>query len=96
MVETVEPTSTPTVTEMVTMTETVTAIETVTVTETAVVTQTVTAQAASVGGGSGSSSADVYYKNCTEAREAGAAPIRRGEPGYASHLDRDNDGIACE
>ncbi|WP_220492255.1 excalibur calcium-binding domain-containing protein [Propioniciclava sp. MC1683] len=38
----------------------------------------------------------VYYKNCTAARAAGAAPIRRGEPGYASHLDRDNDGIACE
>ena len=24
------------------------------------------------------------------------APIRRGEPGYADHLDRDGDGIACE
>ncbi len=40
--------------------------------------------------------ADVYYDNCSEARAAGAAPIRRGEPGYGSHLDRDNDGIACE
>jgi hypothetical protein len=38
----------------------------------------------------------VYYKNCTAARAAGAAPIRRGEPGYAPHLDRDGDGIACE
>jgi len=38
----------------------------------------------------------VYYKNCAAARAAGAAPIRRGEPGYASHLDRDGDGIACE
>ncbi|MFP7696447.1 excalibur calcium-binding domain-containing protein [Trueperella sp. LYQ143] len=37
-----------------------------------------------------------YYKNCTEAREAGAAPIHIGEPGYGSHLDRDRDGIACE
>ena len=36
------------------------------------------------------------YANCTEARAAGAAPIRRGEPGYGPHLDRDNDGIACE
>ncbi|PBC49155.1 calcium-binding protein [Rhodococcus sp. ACS1] len=36
------------------------------------------------------------YKNCTEARNAGAAPIYRGQDGYASHLDRDNDGIACE
>ena len=39
---------------------------------------------------------DVYYKNCTEARAAGAAPIRRGEPGYRPQLDRDDDGIACE
>lgn len=41
-------------------------------------------------------SGEVYYRNCAAARAAGAAPIRRGEPGYASHLDRDNDGIACE
>ena len=38
----------------------------------------------------------VHYKNCSQARAAGAAPIRRGEPGYGSHLDRDGDGIACE
>lgn len=37
-----------------------------------------------------------YYKNCTEARAAGAAPIYQGQPGYASHLDRDGDGIACD
>jgi len=36
------------------------------------------------------------YPNCAAARAAGAAPIQRGEPGYGSHLDRDNDGIACE
>lgn len=36
------------------------------------------------------------YRNCTEARAAGAAPVRRGEPGYGPHLDRDNDGIGCE
>jgi hypothetical protein len=36
------------------------------------------------------------FANCTAARTAGAAPIRRGEPGYGPHLDRDNDGIACE
>lgn len=42
------------------------------------------------GGGSGA------YRNCTEARAAGAAPIRRGEPGYGPHLDRDNDGVGCE
>lgn len=37
-----------------------------------------------------------YYANCTEARAAGVTPIHRGEPGYEAHLDRDNDGIACE
>lgn len=36
------------------------------------------------------------YANCTEARNAGAAPVRRGDPGYGTHLDRDNDGIGCE
>ncbi len=38
----------------------------------------------------------VYYENCDAARAAGAAPIHRGDPGYGSHLDGDNDGIACE
>lgn len=38
----------------------------------------------------------VYYKNCTAAREAGAAPVYRNDPGYGSHLDRDNDGVGCE
>ncbi|WP_327095123.1 excalibur calcium-binding domain-containing protein [Nocardia vinacea] len=37
-----------------------------------------------------------YYKNCDEVRRAGKAPLHRGDPGYAAHLDRDNDGIACE
>jgi hypothetical protein len=36
------------------------------------------------------------YKNCTEARNAGAAPVYRGQYGYGQHLDRDNDGIGCE
>ncbi|MCQ4121071.1 GmrSD restriction endonuclease domain-containing protein [Rhodococcus tibetensis] len=38
----------------------------------------------------------VYYKNCSAARAAGAAPVRVGDPGYASHLDRDGDGVGCE
>ncbi|MFB9431527.1 thermonuclease family protein [Streptoalloteichus tenebrarius] len=38
----------------------------------------------------------VYYKNCAEVRAAGAAPLHRGDPGYAKHLDRDGDGVACE
>lgn len=36
------------------------------------------------------------YPNCAAARAAGAAPIHRGDPGYASTLDRDGDGVACE
>lgn len=36
------------------------------------------------------------FANCSAARAAGAAPVRRGDPGYGSHLDRDNDGIGCE
>ncbi|MFD5681185.1 excalibur calcium-binding domain-containing protein [Streptomyces bacillaris] len=38
----------------------------------------------------------VYYENCDAAREAGAAPLHPGDPGYGDHLDRDSDGIACE
>jgi peptidoglycan hydrolase CwlO-like protein len=45
---------------------------------------------------SDSTSSDVYYKNCSEAKAAGAAPIYQGEPGYGSHLDRDGDGIGCD
>jgi len=38
----------------------------------------------------------VSYANCTAARAAGVTPLHRGDPGYSSSLDRDNDGIACE
>ncbi len=36
------------------------------------------------------------FPNCAAARAAGAAPVRRGDRGYGSHLDRDNDGVGCE
>jgi hypothetical protein len=36
------------------------------------------------------------FANCAAARAAGAAPVTRGDPGYGSHLDRDNDGVGCE
>ncbi len=40
---------------------------------------------------------DRYYANCTAAKNAGAAPLRRGrDDGYRSALDRDGDGIACD
>jgi len=37
-----------------------------------------------------------YYRNCTEPRSAGAAPIYRGGPAHRPELDRDGDGVACE
>ena len=43
-----------------------------------------------------SDSGSVYYRNCKAARDAGAAPLYRGQPGYRPELDRDKDGIACE
>lgn len=42
------------------------------------------------------SNGTVYYPNCTAARNAGKSNIRRGQPGYGRHLDRDGDGVACE
>ena len=38
----------------------------------------------------------VRYESCAAVRDAGAAPIRRGDPGYGAHLDGDGDGVACE
>jgi len=57
-------------------------------------------------GGGGSSKPPTYqpgqtyagyqYRNCDEARAAGAAPIYAGQYGYGTHLDNDYDGIGCE
>lgn len=43
-----------------------------------------------------SSSSRREFANCSQARAAGAAPVRVGDPGYGRHLDRDGDGIGCE
>ncbi len=43
-----------------------------------------------------STAKSIYYSNCTEVREANAAPIYKGEPGYRLKLDRNSDGVACE
>jgi micrococcal nuclease len=37
-----------------------------------------------------------YYPNCAAVREAGAAPLYAGDPGYSGDLDSDGDGVACE
>jgi hypothetical protein len=47
-------------------------------------------------GESASTARYVYYANCRDAFLDGAVSIRRGEPGYRSKLDADNDGVACE
>ncbi|GGL96057.1 excalibur calcium-binding domain-containing protein [Glutamicibacter protophormiae] len=36
------------------------------------------------------------YANCTAVKNAGAAPIYQGDPGYSRKLDRDGDGVGCE
>ena len=41
-------------------------------------------------------SAELHFGSCKEARAAGYSHMRRGEPGYSPHLDRDGDGIACD
>lgn len=38
----------------------------------------------------------VYYRNCSAAWAAGAAPLYRGQPGYRPEMDGDGDGVACE
>ena len=63
-----------------------------TVTETITVTEEAAAPVPFVYPGAGAA----YYDNCTAARDAGASPLRRGDPGYGPHLDRDGDGVACE
>lgn len=63
--------------------------------------QTTSGQSADTGqdtSGTPSEAADtsVTYANCAAVREAGKAPLHRGEPGYSTALDRDGDGVACE
>lgn len=49
------------------------------------------------GGSSSLTSGSLFqFRNCAAARAAGAAPVRRGDPGYGPHLDRDGDGVGCE
>lgn len=43
-----------------------------------------------------STPADLYFRNCAEARKAGKAPLRLGGDGYRPGLDLDHDGLACE
>jgi cell wall-associated NlpC family hydrolase len=45
------------------------------------------------GKGTGSGS---YFQDCDAARAAGAAPMKKGEPGYRKELDPNGNGIACD
>jgi hypothetical protein len=38
----------------------------------------------------------VSYKNCTDVKAHGAAPIHAGDPGWDPKFDRDGDGVGCE
>ncbi|WP_240547739.1 phospholipase D-like domain-containing protein [Paenibacillus lignilyticus] len=38
----------------------------------------------------------VVYRSCAAVKEAGKAPLHKGDPGYSTKLDGDRDGIACE
>ena len=40
--------------------------------------------------------AGLRYANCSQAHAAGRYDIPRSDPAYASRLDADNDGLACE
>ena len=53
--------------------------------------RTITAEATTTTKASG-----LYFRSCAEARDAGAAPMNAGEPGYRAALDRNKDGVACE
>jgi hypothetical protein len=67
-----------------------------TVTETQTVTATGQIQGFVGGAAAGPSAPSDGWKNCSEARAAGAAPVYAGDPGYHRRLDRDGDGVGCE
>jgi hypothetical protein len=58
--------------------------------------ETTVSTTSSTASGPAAGSGSTYYANCTAARDAGVAPQYRGDPGYRSDLDADDDGIACE
>jgi len=99
VVETIMATVTETAVATEIVTTTAIATETIAVTETAhpaSATTTERQEKAAGNLGNANSQKSVYYSSCKEAKEAGAAPLREGDPGYSSKLDRDGDGIACE
>jgi len=43
-----------------------------------------------------SSKSVLKFKSCKAAKAAGYSNMKRGQAGYSTNLDRDNDGIACD
>ena len=39
---------------------------------------------------------DIYHPSCSAVRNAGKAPLNRGQPGYRAELDGDHNGVACQ
>ena len=37
-----------------------------------------------------------FYRSCAAVRAAGKAPLRLGQPGFRTALDRNHNGVACE
>lgn len=37
-----------------------------------------------------------YYRTCAQVRAVGKAPLRLGQPGYRTALDRNANSVACE
>ena len=61
--------------------------------------RTLVVAAALIGGAIGvapTAQADPPYRYCKDAYADGKFNMTRDDPGYADHLDRDGDGIACE
>ncbi len=52
--------------------------------------------APAAGGSAPADGTGVHFRNCAQARAAGAAPLHAGDPGYRPGLDGDRDGVACE
>ncbi|MGQ7298325.1 GmrSD restriction endonuclease domain-containing protein [Quadrisphaera sp. KR29] len=50
---------------------------------------------AQTGTAPGGTASTAPYASCSAAREAGAGPLRSGDPGWNPRLDRDGDGVAC-
>nr|WP_275889248.1 NlpC/P60 family protein [Nakamurella flavida] len=54
------------------------------------------AASAAAAAAAASAPSPTYFDTCDDARDAGAAPMNRGEDGYRNALDPNGNGVACE